>query len=74
MTDFLQLTTAACTVAVGSTIAWFTFEGLVVTGAWHDLREAAFQLSRWVRRKWRQNVAAWREIWQTNKDWGSHGQ
>lgn len=71
MNDFLQITTAACTVAVGSTIAWFTIEGLVVTGVWHDLSEAVFQFARYLRRKWRQNKAAWREIWRTNKDWGN---
>lgn len=35
-----------------------------------DLGEMAFQVSRWVRRKWRQT---WLKVWRTNGDWGSHG-
>lgn len=36
-----------------------------------DLDVMAFDLSRYLRRKWRQNVIRWREILRTNKDWGS---
>lgn len=31
-----------------------------------DLDEMAFDLARYMRRKWRQQRATWREIWRTN--------
>lgn len=71
MTDFLQITTTACMVAVGLTITWLTYDGLEVTGLGKDFADMADYGARYLRRKWRQNAATWRAVVRTNWDWGN---